>query len=132
MRGVGNERTSDLAEFMQARRVELGLSVVTAAKAAGLSDNKWRELESGSSRHREETLLKVARGLQVPASVVLELAGRAIPRSDVLERIRANQRSGGLRENGNPAALSGKIARLSPEDRAKVEAMVDEMLGTDT
>lgn len=50
-----------LADFIQSRRMDLGLSVQAAAEKADLSDSKWRELESGSPRYRDNTLLKVAR-----------------------------------------------------------------------
>lgn len=108
---------SALATLMVDRRLSLGLSVSEAAGAAGLSANKWRELEAGSSRHREETLLKVARALQLPPAVVLAAAGIEVPRSELMEGIR----SGSARASGIP------LEEWSDDDLDELTARIAEV-----
>lgn len=106
---VARATSPSLAEFVRSRRIELKLSIQDASLAAGLSDTKWRELEGGSERAREATLLKVARALDVPAERVLKLAEH--------EPQRKVARSGVKMPDD-----------LTPEEAAEIQSKVDEVV----
>lgn len=100
------------------------LSAREAAKRAGMSTTYWQDLERGSrsdgGRHNpsDVKLADAARVVGVDPVPLFKLVGRTY--TPDLET---------LGHDGPPAALSGKISRLSERDRRAVERLVDEMLG---
>jgi hypothetical protein len=100
-----------------------------AARRANLSEITWRNYESGIKllakgvsapvNPRDDKLEAAAKAVGLDPAVVFEIAGR--PYDGALSPAPA--------ADGPPAALSGKIGRLSERDRRAVERLVDEMLG---
>lgn len=128
-------------EAIRGRREQLGLTQAQAAAEAGVGTTTWRLAERGvlpGPRLRSA----MSRALGWPSTWISELSGgRSIedlvasfpdlPRDDILERIRTRLRSEELAGPARPAALSGKLDRLSPEKRAYVEGIVDQLLAED-
>lgn len=116
------------AALGQARRA-LKISKREAARRAGISEITWRTYETGmrqvtSDYHvpvspRDDKLEAAAKAVELDPAVVFKIAGR--PYDGALSPAPA--------ADGPPAALSGKISRLSERDRRAVERLVDEMLG---
>jgi transcriptional regulator with XRE-family HTH domain len=102
------------------------LSAREAAKRADMSTTYWQDLERGSrsdgGRHNpsDVKLADAARVVGLDPVPLFDLIGRTYT-EDL-----ASPETGPL-----PAALSGKISRLSERDRRAVERLVDEMLGPD-
>ena len=81
-------RLKELGESMRDRREdELQMSVAKAAKRAGIAPTTWRSLENGfrigpnkerlpPSTPSDDTLMGIARALDLPAARVFEWAGR--------------------------------------------------------
>ncbi|MBF6460206.1 helix-turn-helix transcriptional regulator [Nocardia puris] len=104
---------------MQEARHALGLSKRRAADIAGISETRWRHLESGVElirgepypvRTTEETVTRVARALQLPPADLLACAGL---------------RLGG--ESDPPAGVGHEhvdVSGLSADDVEKVRAFV--------
>lgn len=100
-----------------------------AARRANLSEITWRNYESGIKllakgvtapvNPRDDKLEAAAKAVGLDPAVVFTIAGR--PYDGALSPP----------EDPPPAALSGKISRLSERDRRAVERLVDEMLGPD-
>lgn len=116
------------AALGQARRA-LKLSKREAARRAGISEITWRTYENGVRQvtsdyqvpvsPRDDKLEAAAKAVGLDPAVVFALAGR--PYDGALSPT----------PDAQPAALSGKIGRLSERDRRAVERLVDEMLGPD-
>lgn len=112
-----------LGRELRKHREATGMSVVQAAVKAGFSESVWRQLEAGERRvgrdveppnPRTETLVRAAQAVRMDVNTALDIIGRPpVP-------ITPPQRE----------ALSGKIAQLSDEDAANIEAIVDRLLGT--
>lgn len=67
-----------LAEYVRACRARKGLSVVEAAKLAGISRSKWTEIEAGQTPlPKENTLGRVARVIEVDFEEIMRLT--AVP-----------------------------------------------------
>lgn len=111
-----------LGRELRKHREASGMSVVQAAVKAGFSESVWRQLEAGERRvghdleppnPRTETLVRAAQAVRMDVNDALAIVGRPpVP-------VQPPQR----------AALSGKIEQLSDEDAAKIEAIVDSILG---
>ena len=68
----------DLNSAMRRRRGELGLNVVAASAASGVSRGTWTELEKGVRLHvTAPTLYKVDRALEWEAGTAMALFDRA-------------------------------------------------------
>ncbi|WP_280273433.1 helix-turn-helix domain-containing protein [Nocardia wallacei] len=74
----------ELGRRMEQGRLAAGLSKRQAAKRAGISDGRWRQLEAGVETIRgktfpvkttPETVARIASALQQPVDELLEVAG---------------------------------------------------------
>lgn len=77
-------RKLSLGAYMRAKREEAGLSMRQAARQSGISEGRWRQLESGYQsvggekipvKTTEETVLRVAAGVGMHPDVALLAAG---------------------------------------------------------
>lgn len=65
-----------LARFVQARRLELGLSVRAAADGAGINRATWATIEEGSSRLQKHRWARIERALSwTPGSIQAVIDG---------------------------------------------------------
>jgi transcriptional regulator with XRE-family HTH domain len=137
---VGNR----IREAREAARPEL--SMRGAAQKAGFSDATWRKIEAGGlTQHGHWTPPNPTNANLEAAAIVVgldpqplfELVGRTYQGPynvlvegpgdrEALERLRSQIAN---RARESRAALSGKIARLSDDDAAAVEAIIDRLLG---
>ena len=76
---MDKERTKQImGQVIQQLREERNMSRYALAKAAGV-DNSWlRRLEQGKSGIRVETLICLAKGLDMPSSEIIELIERKL------------------------------------------------------
>jgi transcriptional regulator with XRE-family HTH domain len=101
------------------RMEELGLSQQELAQLAKVSTSTIRKLQRGTQpTYQRAKLAALSRALQWPADALARLLDGADPVG--IQAVDAH---------AVPAALSGKIARLSERDRRLVELIVDNMLG---
>lgn len=109
-------------EWMERRRIQVGLTKAALARAAGVSLSTIRTLECGGTVRRDQwippapkdrTLARLAAALQVETAEVFALVGRAFP-TDGVEL---------------PLDLRDKIDLLSVEERGAVEAIINRLLG---
>ncbi len=109
-----------LPEVVRLRREELGLTQVEAAVKADVSPSTWRAIEKaggdGDNRRRGLTMAAVAKALDWSME---ELAARTRG-EDVQPQVPVRPQI---------AALSGKLDRLTENDRRYVEELVDRFLG---
>ncbi|WP_316670557.1 helix-turn-helix domain-containing protein [uncultured Propionibacterium sp.] len=79
----------DIAEAMRARREELGLSMPEISGRAGVSEQTWRNYESGRTRVRSDKQLRVWEALQWEPPVVWSgLLGGGV--EDIVRRVMDN------------------------------------------
>lgn len=135
-----------IGEAREALRPELTMR--GAARQAGFSDATWRKIESGGLvQHGHWTPPNPTNANLEAAAIVVgldpdelfKLVGREykgpynnmlVPGPDGQDPLRALVRQRTLnRAQEQRAALSGKISRLTEDDAAAVEAIVDRLLG---
>ncbi len=101
------------------RMEELGLSQQELAQLAKVSTSTIRKLQRGvQPSYQRSKLAALSRALQWPPDALARLLDGADP--STVEAVDTHL---------VPAALSGKIARLSEWDRRHVEQLVDRLLG---
>ena len=116
------------------KRLDLGLTQQEAADRAGVSLSTWNLLETGNQRRfRPLTLAAIAKALRWTPDSFQRMEDGFAPRPIAAEEIEDTTFLTGERGIGKSvqfaAALSGKIERLSNEDRETVERLVDRLLG---
>lgn len=92
---------------------ERGISQNKLAKMAGLSQSGMSSILSGASRPREDTLQAIAKALGIPISELM----------DEPDTKKEPAVSGRLDDQ-----FSSRIALLSPENKARMEAYLDGLL----
>lgn len=120
-------------ERVRDRRYELNL-VGRDIEAAGVSTSVLSLIENAKKDRYETRLLRrleQALDWRVGSIDAILRGGEPhpleVPAPHPNDIIAAER--GAAQDRGMPAALSGKIARLSPAQRELIEAMADEMLG---
>jgi transcriptional regulator with XRE-family HTH domain len=70
-----------------------GLTQLRAAKLAKLTRVQWNRIENGKTLPRRSTILRLARALNTPSSILFRAAGYDVPKKDFLyDRKRAHER----------------------------------------
>lgn len=110
-----------LGEWVERRRIEVGLTKAALARAAGVSLSTIRTLECGGTVRRDQwippapkdrTLFRLAAALQADPADVFAHIGRQLPDDGA----------------GPPLDLREKIDLLSTSERGAVEAIIDRLL----
>lgn len=118
-----------LARLVREAREELGLSKRAAAAEAGVSEGWWRQLELG--------FRTPAPGVHLPLNATPTTLRKAIavltayPSDalvEALEEVTGQPWSKGSPGRPLPAALTGKLSELTPDQYAKLEAYIDGLL----
>ena len=132
------EEPAELARFVKKRRAELGMTQEEAAQQASIGVSTWRSIEKGeATSFRDLTLARAARALDVAVETLISVGGQSIaahagarPWSERPSSTGApDQQEESLSSAGATASevvwrIAPRIARLSPEDAALVEALV--------
>ena len=114
---------SRAALAVRQRRLELGLTQESLAEAAGVSPATVRKLESGTQAHyRDRTCTRLAQALGWGPGALDDLrrGGTTAPRPQP-----ASPAASTAGDDAELAAFSGKVARLSNEQRALLMAYLD-------
>jgi len=123
----------EFGRWLTEQREERGLRRREAAKRAKVSEAQWRDLETGRKEAvggirllpnpSHDVLERVAGALELPVEDVLARVGRIDSPSTLSARPPDN--GTGFADG---SALAAKIRRLSEQNRAVVEAVVDALL----
>ncbi|HET6504819.1 MAG TPA: helix-turn-helix transcriptional regulator [Amycolatopsis sp.] len=123
----------DLAEALRSHRETLNLSVRAAAKLAGFSEGRWRQLESGyelrqgvqiASNPTPMTVARAAYALGVPAEELFRAAGIDADPARFVEQIKTAKSkvgAGGL----TTRQLMERMSDLHLDELRRLRDMVD-------
>lgn len=113
------------AELLRRARQARGLSIPAAAEAAGISHQRWGQIERSEGKQAPpETIARMAKAVGVTAVRLAEVRPKA---ADILEEIELQEAAGG---DDFEAKMRAAIERLPAEDRAAVEELYADLMET--
>ena len=122
-------------QLIEQRRKRLGYSFKTAGRLAGMSDSRWRQLETGSRPFKgvtvqetanDHALARMAHAVRVTPGELRE-AGHA-EAAEILADLAALQAQGGAEDARNAAVAAAAVPGLTDRQRGALEAEITESL----
>lgn len=81
----GGERVSEFGKWIRQKRNALGLTQTECAERAGMKVQQWSRMEKEVTRPAYDTLVAVAKALQLPLEEVLIAASYEVYRPEAVE-----------------------------------------------
>ena len=106
---------------IEQRRQQLGMSISEAAKAAGMSESRWRQITKGFQQATPDTRIPVA----APARTLARMARAVGATADEIDAAGRSDAAGIMRAPA-PENLGAALARLIPSQPASTSTQLGE------